>query len=535
MKHVNTETLTTQLLEELEKLGLTNSSLKDYKYCGMGPIIKHFGLLGSSEYSTNEVEIYIENLRKHYENGEISRWKWSIVRKSAALLEEFYKSGTVTLAPLPKWEAVHNPLHQKPSEIQLKDNDNIFALVYRVKKELSLFGLSQKTLSNYTYEGFDAILQYFIEQELTSYSKVVLDGLVTEVRSRYEEHQLCRSNYQNIRKTSALLEEYHDTGGLEWHYLPAWETKKLTPLFSQQLDNYCEANRKNHLLSNSTIATSKSSIRQLLFCIEDMGIYDFHLITRLILNDCIPILAPRYSCGMKTFLSAIQSFLGFLHQQGLINEELNMSLPKTAAPRRVIRHGFTPEELNKLLTATDRKSTIGKRDYAMMLLAIQSGLRVIDIVNLTFRCINWNKLELNVIQHKTGKSLCIPIEAEIGNALADYILNDRPQCNCSFVFLTKTPPYRKLQSRSASSMGHRYIQKCEIACSEIPRRGFHSFRRSFGARLLQSEIPLELLSEMLGHSSIDSSKPYIAIDIEGLRKCAIGLSEIEVKVGELQC
>jgi site-specific recombinase XerD len=68
----------------------------------------------------------------------------------------------------------------------------------------------------------------------------------------------------------------------------------------------------------------------------------------------------------------------------------------------------------------------------------------------------------------------------------------------------------------------KYLQRAKIV-SDIPRRGFHSFRRAFGTRLLQNEIPLELLRQLLGHSKIDSAKPYLSVDEQSLKTCALGL------------
>lgn len=534
MKNVSVEAMIVQVLELLRETGVSPKRLKDHKYCGFGEIAKYFNTQGSTAYSAVAMDIYMEHIRKLYEKEKISRWKWQQIRKAATWLKEFHASGSVTLAPLVKWEVLHNPLRREPTLEELRDNYNLFGLVYRTKQELMNFNLSEKSISNYTYDGFDAILRYCTQRGITKFSQAALEDFIANARSAYENHQLCRSVYQNARKAAALLEEYHDTGELNWHYLPAWDTKVLTPLFSHAVDNYCETNRRNRTLTDGTIATSKSAIRQFLFCVENMDIYNFSAITRRIINDCILILAPKYPCGMKSCIPAIRSFLAFLHEKELTTDMLESAIPETSAPRRAIRYGYAPDELEKMLLAADRTTTVGKRDYAMMLLAIQTGLRVIDISNLTFQSIDWRGSELHVVQHKTGKAICIPMEPEVGNALADYILNGRPECSCSFVFLSKEPPYRKLHNRSASCIARRYMQKCGIDCEKIPRRGFHSFRRSFGARLLQSEIPLEMISEMLGHSNIDSSKPYVAVDEARLRSCAISLAGIEVKVGDLQ-
>lgn len=412
--------------------------------------------------------------------------------------------------------------------------DELQQLIFQTAALLLPAGYSEKSIQRYTVNGFAPISNYFNQRGVCHYSEALLDNFINEKRDAYDQKLISRYIYQNARKAAMLLKEFHDTGTIQWHYIPAWNTKTLTINFAHAVQSYCETNSQNRTLAPGTIATSKSAIRQFLFCAEELGIYDLPKLTRSIVNSCITILAPRYPCGMKSCIPAIRSFLTFAFDTGLITEPLQTAIPETAAPRRVIRHGFSLEEQDTLLCAPDRSTIVGKRDYAMMLLAVQTGLRVVDISNLAFRNIDWHESVLKLVQHKTGQPLSLPMESVVGNALADYILNGRPECDCSYVFLTKDLPYRKLHNRSASSIVSRYIQKFEIDRETILRRGFHSFRRSFGARMLQSEVPLEMLSELLGHTSINSSKPYIAIDVEGLRNCAIGLSGIEVRAGELQ-
>lgn len=312
MEKVLVETLASQVLEQLRVKGVPYKRIKDYRYCGFGEIVKYFHGQGNPVYSAKMLEAFMEQIRELYEKKAISRWKWQQIRKSVAWLEEFYRFGTVTMVPLAKWEVLHNPLRQIPSAEQLQDNGNLFTLVFRTKHELSKFGLSEKSLSNYTYDGFDAILRYCTQCGITKYSKVSLENIVAEARLAYENQQMCRSVYQNVRKTAALLEEYHDTGKLVWHYLPAQNTKPLSSIFSRAVDYYCETNSLHQTLANGTIATNKSAIRQFMFCVEDMGVYDFSAMTRQIVNDSITMLASKYPCGMESCISAIRSFLTLL-------------------------------------------------------------------------------------------------------------------------------------------------------------------------------------------------------------------------------
>ena len=428
--------------------------------------------------------------------------------------------------------ANHNQHGNGPPINEQKKNE-LQQMIFQTIALLSPAGYSDKSIGDYTCSGFSRLVQYFNSHETSHYDEALLHNFINEMRAAYDQKLITRYIYQSARKAAMLLMEFHNTGNIQWHYIPAWNVRALTPNFAYAVERYCEVNTQNQMLMPGTIATSKSAIRQFLFCVEELGINDFDGLTRGIVNSCITILAPQYPRGMKSCISAIRSFLAFAFDAGLISEPLQTTIPETVAPRRVIRHGFSLEEQDILLCAPDRSTVVGKRDYAMMLLAVQTGLRVIDISNLSFQNIDWRESVLSVVQHKTGRPLSMPMEPAVGNAIADYILNGRPECKCSYIFLTKDPPYRKLHNRSASSIVSRYIQKCGIDDETIPRRGFHSFRRSFGVRMLQSEVPLEMLSELLGHSNIDSTKPYVAIDIERLRACAIGLSGIEMRAGEL--
>lgn len=422
---------------------------------------------------------------------------------------------------------------QGPPTINQKEGD-LQQLISQTTALLSSAGYSEKSIGNYICSGFSRLMRYFDLHKTYLYDENLLKNFVNETRAAYEQKLITRYIYQSARKAAMLLKEYHDTETIQWHYIPAWRTKSLTPNFACAVERYCEVNTKNQTLMPGTIATNKSAIRQFLFCVEELGINELNGLTRSIVNNGVTILAPQYPRGMKSCIPAIRSFLAFAFNAGLIAEPLQTAIPETATPRRVIRHGFSLEEQNALLCAPDRSTVVGKRDYAMVLLAVQTGLRVIDISNLTFQNIDWRESALKLVQRKTRQPLSLPMEPEAGNAIADYILNGRPECDCSYIFLTKDPPYRKLRNRSASSIVSRYIQKCGIDCEKIPRRGFHSFRRSFGTRMLEAKVPLEMLSELLGHTNIDSTKPYVATDIEGLRACAIGLSEIEVRAGELK-
>lgn len=525
------ETLISQSLSALERAGMRKKSVQNLKSCGIGPIAQYFAMQGKEVYSKAEVDNFVLQIRAEYEAKTISPFKWGTIRRAAVILEDVYTTGEASLKQLTKWEALHNPLHQEPSLEQLHDKTSLLGLFARTKHELEKFDFSPKTLSNYTYDGFDVILRYCSQHGITKYDIVAINHVITDARTKYEGHQMCRSSYQNVRKVAAFLDECYETDQLKWHHLPKWGLRYPNAYFSKVLDDFCKETNHTEALTKSSIATVSSAIRRFLFELEDMGHQDFSGVVHRVVSDCILLLAKRRAGGLDSTLFSIRTFLHFLKETSITSIDLSVAIPKLVAQRRTIREGFHVDEIDKLLNCIDRSTSIGKRDYALMVTAMQTGLRAVDIANLKRADINWRSNEIRISQQKTGVPLCLPLKPEVGNAIATYMLYGRQDCNSPYIFLCKDKPNRPFNSRSASSVISRYMRRAGIADSAMPRRGFHSFRRTFAIQLLDSELSLDLLRELMGHSKIDSLKPYLAINETGLKSCALGLA-LPQKAGE---
>jgi site-specific recombinase XerD len=251
------------------------------------------------------------------------------------------------------------------------------------------------------------------------------------------------------------------------------------------------------------------------------------------ISGFIPYLAKLYQVtSMRTALSALRSFLTFLYQEGYSMVNLLPAVPSSCARKSAIVPTITVEEESCLLQAIDRSKNQGKRDYAMLLLAIRTGLRSIDIINLKLSDIDWYEKVLSIIQQKTGKPLTLPLMPDVGNALADYILNARPESSLPYVFLRSTLPYGKLSG--CYSISRSIMDKANVRQSEKQSRGFHVYRHSVAARMLANEVPLSVISNALGHVSMASSKTYLSTDKEHLKACSLSLEGIEVAKEELR-
>lgn len=151
-----------------------------------------------------------------------------------------------------------------------------------------------------------------------------------------------------------------------------------------------------------------------------------------------------------------------------------------------------------MLSVIDRNSPIGKRDYAMILLACVLGLRIGDIKNLRFQNFNWEAKKLSLIQHKTHKTLTLPIPDAVGWAVIDYIKNGRPQYyETNHVFLKHMPSFDPIGNENHMQQQLvRYMRKAGIDQRTKKHSGFHSLRHSAGSMLLEMETPLPIITEI---------------------------------------
>ena len=178
---------------------------------------------------------------------------------------------------------------------------------------------------------------------------------------------------------------------------------------------------------------------------------------------------------------------------------------------------------NKIIDRISSSDDISFRNKAIILLALNTGLRAVDICALRLRDIDWEHDCIRIIQQKTGRSLILPLTQAIGNALIDYLLNERPQSDSDIVFLRAQAPYAPLMTHA----GIRAILFNVVNDSDIETNGriygTRITRHSAASRMLRKGVPLPVISEMLGHGNKDSVMIYITTDDAKLAECTLPL------------
>jgi site-specific recombinase XerD len=226
-------------------------------------------------------------------------------------------------------------------------------------------------------------------------------------------------------------------------------------------------------------------------------------------------------------VSDMRSFLRFLTMRGILQKDLSAALPKIRVPRDAkIPSVWDQELIVRLLAAIDRSSAKGKRDYAILLLACRLGLRAGDIRTLKLDQLHWEDSTIEITQSKTGTPLRLPLTSEVGDALIDYLKSGRPQTTHREVFLKVNPPFDPFTESNLHHIVTYWRLLAGIRFRTPQKRGVHSLRHTLATRLLEKGTRFTTIAEILGHSSLESTRIYAKADVEALRTVALDPEEV---------
>ena len=408
-------------------------------------------------------------------------------------------------------------------------------LIEQTKESIRSFEHSQSTLYQYQL-AWRELTDYFIENNQVLFSKQLAEQYVLESKAKLDNGDIKRWRYKLYRLTVRMLIEVYQNGHFTWnHQKHGRPTHFHQPAYVLLQKDYLNCLNKEGK-ATGTIQTYEIVSRQFLEYLEQKKIED---IAEVRLNDVslfIPFISKQYQpTSMRTVLSALRSFLRFVESKNLTATCLSRAIPSSSGRKTEMVPTITPEDEQKLLDSADCTTPLGKRNYAMLLLALRTGLRSIDIINLKLRDIHWKSNTIEIVQEKTDTPLVLPLLTDVGNAIADYILNGRPDSQQPYIFLRTQAPHRNLSGRSACyGISCKMMKAAGIRQGRDERKGFHCLRHSVAARLLSEETPLPVISSVLGHRNKDSTKIYLSTDLAHLRDCALSLKGIEVAQEELR-
>jgi site-specific recombinase XerD len=228
--------------------------------------------------------------------------------------------------------------------------------------------------------------------------------------------------------------------------------------------------------------------------------------------------------SLASAVSDLRQFLGFLHLKGVTDANLSAVgvSPRVYRLER-IPSAFRPSEVTKIMDAANEDQyPYARRNRAALTLLINYGLRAGEVIRLRLDDIDWENGVLTITQSKTSKCTNLPLTNEVGNALIDYIRNERPSSEERQLFLQAVAPYGPL--RAPGMLHHiiaRYLRKTNI--ERTGKKGPHAFRHAIAVSMLRKDVPLKVIGDVLGHQSLKATMIYLKLATNDLRKVATSL------------
>jgi site-specific recombinase XerD len=223
--------------------------------------------------------------------------------------------------------------------------------------------------------------------------------------------------------------------------------------------------------------------------------------------------------GAGLMVTALRSFLRYLRHRGAIATDLAGCVP--AVPNwslSTIPRFLPAATVEHVLECCDQKTSVGRRNHAILLLLARLGVRAGEVVGLRLDDIDWSTGQIT-IRGKGGKSAQLPLAADVGAALAAYLRHDRPRSATRSVFLRHRAPLVGLgNSSTISSLVRRALKHAGV---ESAHTGAHVLRHSLATSLLRQGGSLDEIGELLRHQSPNTTAIYAKVDVTALHTLAL--------------
>jgi len=406
------------------------------------------------------------------------------------------------------------------------ENKNLKELIVNLEKELLRLGYSEGSMTFYK-RRWQQLLAFAKEQGVTHYSERLGIDFIEQyfnIQEKDFEGTLKQYEVQNLR-VIRMVGDFQLHGTVLRRY---YKHKELlhNPYFIEVINDfkqYCI--NKDYSIATIEHYTKQSS--RFLDYADSQSISSCGDINLTLINRYIKTLAGYTYKTVEQQLCSLRALFKYLFKDGLIVTDFSQKIPMVQSRKKTrIPSVWSVSDLKKLIAAIDRGSPVGKRDYAMILLACHLGLRVSDIKKLTFENFHWEDKQLVFTQSKTRTSLSLPLVQDVGWAVIDYLKYGRPDIDSPYLFIRHLAPFLPFSENDhLHQIIIKYMRLAHIPVSPKKRVGMHSLRHTLASLLLENDTPLPVISNILGHLDVESSAVYLKVDIKKLKECPLDLKE----------
>ena len=380
-------------------------------------------------------------------------------------------------------------------------------------------GYDEATIFN--YKGvIRRFKEFCAERNVTEYTteigKLYAEDVISKKTGRFSKNR-----YHLQGRFIRLIDSYLNTGQFVFSTMPKGKAspdndnhKRIYAAYH----DYLESNYENI----NTIHFYEYGMYYFLQYLNRCGVADIDSVTSETVIRYIQDSKQNRQREILCELRAISRYLG--------REDLLKAIAGIHAPRiKRIIPTLTNEEHERIKECIDN-GAITTRDAAIVITGLSCGIRACDIINLKLSDIDWRSETFSFRQSKTGNLVCLPLTVTVGNAIARYIVEERPKANNDYLFVRQLAPYEPLSSHSSC---YKVVQRV-FEKSGIERNGrmlgMHMLRHNAASTMVQKAVPIETIAAILGHSSPDTTDIYITTNACRLKECVLPMTGISTEV-----
>lgn len=218
--------------------------------------------------------------------------------------------------------------------------------------------------------------------------------------------------------------------------------------------------------------------------------------------------AARLSVGAtRTVVHRLRPFLRYLFVTAVTATDLSECTTSIRGPRvAALPRALDDATVEALLEHCDRTRPGGRRDYAILLLLVRLGLRACEVAAMRLGDVDWRAGELTV-HGKGGRLDALPLPADVGEALVDYLCNGRPSTTCDAVFMRALAPTGPMSRNAVVFVSRTVSQRAGVAVV-----GAHRLRHTAATEMLRAGCTLAEVGQVLRHNDEATTAIYASVD-----------------------
>lgn len=399
-------------------------------------------------------------------------------------------------------------------------------VISRADAVVSRLGHAPSTLWQYRW-AWSQIERFCAREGVVELTDEAVASFLQFVVAEHREGRIKEWKRKLLRKAVLVLSEVARTGTYSWTVSRQERPNDGLNSVFRPVQEQFEAWLTGQGLAAATADLHATVSRKVLAWLPERDVTDIRRLSRADVSAAVVFLGGSYTPGsMRTALTALRVFCRFVEDSGWC-VGCSRAVPAVFCRRVRSVSVLPPDGVAALVASPDPATPVGRRNRAILLLAARTGLRPGDIAGLRLADIDWRQSRITVTQRKTATVLTLPLLADVGTAIVEYLLHGRPAgADDDHVFLRSQAPYVALASSDLYHVAAGAFARTETASHGGTGRGMRVLRASLATRMLENDTPLPVISQALGHRGIGTATHYLAADETRMRACCLDFAGI---------